>query len=278
MTRIIALLLMAVLLGFVGYFRFHQEPLSPRQSIEEGVQQVLKNNNLTSEQQQLLRVQLALADYMANTGEAPETLDRLVPKYFDELPKNPASGKAFPYYRNGKMPRIGVPPTEAERKSRDFDLVTPTTGFINPNVVPVDQFVYDKEGRRDPFEPFDISGPDTVIDPSRPEIEQVPLGSLRLAATIRDSKTGVLKAVVETAQGRGYTVVVGSRVGMNQGVVTIIDQDVMKVLETETDFTGKQTQSLIELKINRATDAERVGGPASLPGGNKKAARSRQLK
>lgn len=265
MTKIVAGLIILVLLAFIGYHRLHTEPITPRQSITDGVEQVKKNTKLSPEQESLLRIQLALADFMATSGEAPETLDRLVPKYFDEVPKNPATGQPFPYYRQGKMPKIGTPPTDrgeglGNRKG-EFDFMAPGSGFINPNVIPVDSFVYDRKGRRDPFEPIDKTNTPT-IDPTRPEIEQVPLGSLRLTATIHDSKGG-FKAVVETAQGRGYTVVVGSRVGMNQGIVTIIEQDTMKVLENSVDFTGKQTQSLVEMKINHATEAERSGAPKS---------------
>lgn len=267
MTKIAAALVIVALLAFIGYHRLHQEPVTPRQSIEDGVEQVKKTTKISTEQEMLLRIQLALADYMATAGEAPDTLERLVPKYFDEIPKNPATGQPYPYYRAGKMPRIGTPPAESDRKPNS-DLLVPGNGFINPNVIPVDTFVYDRRGRRDPYEPFDDTKK-TIIDPTRPEIEQVPLGSLRLTATIRDSKSGNFKAVVETAQGRGYTVVIGSRVGLNQGVVTLIEQDVMKVLENNVDFTGKQTQNLIEMRINHATEAEKNGQPSRQPKKNR---------
>ncbi len=258
MTKLLAGVVLIILLAFIGYHRLHEEPQSPRQSIDQGVSQVKATQKLGGEQEQLLRIQLALADFMATTGEAPERLDQLVPKYFDEVPKNPTTGAPFPYYRQGKMPKIGTPPAERPDnagRGREIEIINTGGGFINPNVIPVDSFVYDRKGRRDPFEPMNDKA--EKIDPTRPEIEQVPLGSLRLTATIHDSKNGGFKAVVETAQGRGYTVVVGSRVGANQGIVTIIEQDVMKVLESNVDFTGKQTQNLVEMRINRATEAER---------------------
>ena len=47
------------------------------------------------------RLQLALADWQREHGRYPETLDELVPTYFDKLPLDPIRAKPFGYLPNG---------------------------------------------------------------------------------------------------------------------------------------------------------------------------------
>ena len=104
MVKFLVGLLIVALLAVVGYYRFTPEPLTARASIDAGVQQAKEKTSLSPEQEMLLKVQLAISDYMANNGTAPAHLNELVPKYFDSEPKNPVTGEAFQYKREGKMP------------------------------------------------------------------------------------------------------------------------------------------------------------------------------
>ncbi len=195
---------------------------------------------------------------MAEHGTAPAALADLVPKYFDSEPKNPVTGEAFPYTREGKMPRLGAQttqvalvtkPGEKDGKDSGKSVIGASPDFVNPNEMQVDDFVYDKTGKRDPFEPFDVSETPKPIEGS--SLVTYTLGQLRLAAVLK-APTGENKGIVEDAQGRGYTVTVGTRIGSEGGVIVAIEPDRLKIVNTTVDFTGAETQTAVEMKINQA--------------------------
>jgi len=261
MIKLLIGLLTVGLLAFIGYYRYGSEPLSPRSAIENGIEQVKKSAKLEPEQEQLLKVQLAISDYMAIQGQAPAALADLVPKYFDQEPKNLTTGQPYPYHREGKMPRLGAQGTKAAGNSSDKNpkvevAANAITGdgidFVNPNTLEADSFVYDKTGRRDPFEPFDFAA--TPVPVAGGTITTYTLGQLRLTAVVV-GPTGERKGIVEDDQGRGYTVSNGTHIGSEGGVVISVEPASLKIVITKVDFTGKQTQSEVEMKINmgRAT-------------------------
>ena len=245
------------LLCVVGYYRFSSEPLDPRQTLEAGIKQVKAKTALAPEQETLLRVQLAISDYMAEHGSAPATLADLVPKYFDQEPKNPVTGEPFPYTREGKMPRLGAQTTQLASAKTPKDKggkegevkAFENSDFVNPNTMKVDEFVYDKTGKRDPFEPFDLSATPEPVQGS--SLVAYTLGQLRLTAVLK-APSGENKGIVEDSQGRGYTVNVGTRIGSEGGVVVAIEPDRLKIVNTTVDFTGAETQTAVEMKINQA--------------------------
>lgn len=259
MIKFLVGLLIVALLAVVGYYRFTPEPLSPRASIDAGIQQAKEKTALTPEQEMLLKVQLAISDYMAANGTAPASLADLVPKYFDTEPRNPVTNEAFPYRREGKMPKLGAQIAKAEpgkgdkpgqKKPEEGDIgLVSTDGFVNPNTMQLDDFTYDKNGKRDPFEPFDLSATPEPVGGS--SLTAYSLGQLRLTAVIV-APSGEKKGIVEDTQGRGYTVTEGTQIGNDGGVVVSIEADRLKIVVTKTDFTGQTTQNAVEMKINQA--------------------------
>ncbi len=259
MVKLLVGLLIVALLCVVGYYRFSTEPLDSRQAIETGLKQVKEKTNLSPEQEMLLKVQLAISDYMAANGTAPAALADLVPKYFDAEPRNPLTNEPFPYRREGKMPKLGAQTTQVAgttktgpkgKGAKDVPLeLAASDGFVNPNTMVIDEFVYDRTGKRDPFEPFDLSASPEPIGGS--SLVTYKLGQLRLTAVIT-APTGEKKGIVEDSQGRGYTVSTGTRIGVEGGVVASIEADMIKIVITKVDFTGKETQTIHEIKINQA--------------------------
>ena len=57
------------------------------------------------------------------------------------------------------------------------------------------------------------------------------------------------KAIVEDSHGHGYTVMEGTRIGKQGGVVVGIEKGLLKIVETKKDFTGREVQTAIEMKI-----------------------------
>ena len=63
---------------------------------------------------------------------------------------------------------------------------------------------------------------------------------------------GITKALVEDAEGRGYTVGVGTKMGSTGGVVTRITEDEIVVRETFRDYTGTKVERESSLKLQTA--------------------------
>lgn len=257
MYKLFAGVVTLALLCAIGYYQFNPEPLNARDTIEVGLKQVKEKTNLSPEQEMLLKVQLAISDYMAKNGTAPESLADLVPHYFDQEPKNPVTGESFPYRKEGKMPKLGAQVThvagtakgKGDKKGESQEIVSADEGFVNPNTMVPEDFVYDKTGKRDPFEPLDLATKVEVVEGN--SLTTLTLGQLRLTAVIT-APSGEKKGIVEDATGRGYTVSVGTKMGLEGGEVVAIEPDRLKVIVTKVDFTGKSVQSVIEIKINQA--------------------------
>lgn len=119
-------------------------------------------------------------------------------------------------------------------------------GFAN-----VDQdFVYDPTGKRDPFRNFKWERPDRIRDRQvTGPLEQFDLSQLSLVAVVW--KTGNARALIQDPSGESYIVAEGSRIGKNEGYVTAIDDNMVRVKETYVDFLGRETTKDIELRMRR---------------------------
>lgn len=257
MVKLLVSLMVIMLLAFIGYHQTSTVPLTARGSIDAGIEQVKKGGaNISAEEEQLLRVQLALSDYMATHGTAPDSLAALVPKYFDSEPKDPRTGQPYPYRLEGRSPKLGAQidrkkkgaanSTVAKSTAKPDDLLAALgPDFINPNTIEIDSFVYDASGKRDPFEQLDLSEP---IPEGATPLEAYSIGQLRLTAVLMDVGSKP-KAIVEDSHGRGYTVMEGTRIGNQGGIVVAIEKGLLKIVETKKDFTGREVQNAIEMKI-----------------------------
>lgn len=263
MVKFFVSIIVLGLVAFVGYHQYGDQPLTPRATLDAGVKQLrAKGKDLTPEEEQLLRVQLALSDYQATHGNAPESLNELVPKYFDSVPLDPRTGKSFEYIREGRTFRLGnTDPRPIQLASSSVGakggkpveaLLANDQDFVNPNQLEVDDFVYDPTGKRDPFQALDLSEPaPTGATP----LERYSIGQLRVAA-VMTGFNGEKKAIVEDSQGRGYTVGIGTKIGSNNGVIVEILEDTVKIVETKVDFTGREVQNAIEMKIVKEIEVD----------------------
>ena len=256
-----ALTILIVIFGVVYYLKTQQEEtISPREMIEAGVRSARQKSDLSQQEEATLRVQIALLDYTAQKKAPPNSLNDLIPTYFDSVPKDPSTGKPFEYFRDGRVPRLGAPPapgstqtaSSGEGKSAGPSLTGLAEGaeFVNPNTMAPDTFVYDTTGKRDPFRQFDFSARPQRSGASTP-LERYSLGQLRLTAVIVDPKTNISTAFVEDAAGKGYPIKMGAKIGDQGGVVVGIESDRLKILESSTDFTGKQEQRVVEMRIQQ---------------------------
>lgn len=112
-------------------------------------------------------------------------------------------------------------------------------------------YTYDPGGRPDPFAPFYIRREKE----SAWECEGIPPGPLTdnevaqftLVAVVKHSGESV--AMVEDPEGKGYTVRVGTYLGMRCGKVTSIGPDGVIVEEPYKDVLGKRKMRKVPLKM-----------------------------
>lgn len=236
-----------------GYALSNAPTLSdPKSALEQGISQVKKSGvKITQEEEELLKVQLALADFIASNGTPPESLAMLVPKYFDAVPKDSKSGKELAYAKSGMGFKLGaqVGTGNSMQIKKGSKSKLTELAMVNPNTLDIGHFTYDPTGRRDPFESFDFS-PDGKIDMTKPPLERYTLGQLKVTAILSDFKgTGSRSAIVEDATGKGYSVRKGTKLGNRDGVIVAIDEDKIHVVESVVDFTGiaKKYPSILNL-------------------------------
>lgn len=113
-------------------------------------------------------------------------------------------------------------------------------------------YKYDPTGKRDPFLAFDFA-PRAEDDASKTPLERYDLGQLKLTAVLAGFDKP--RAIVENAAGKGFTVTEGTKIGRNNGVITVIDKDKITVRERYVDFTGLEQIKDIELRLRlKGTD------------------------
>lgn len=258
MKRFGIAILLLVVIAVIGYVQFVPKALDPRASLEKSVREMAVSKKLSKDEENLLRLQLAVIDYVGSHREPPDSLTQLVPTYFAEIPTDPKTKEPFKYVRDGRRYYIGEQVDEhngmpAVQVAKN-DQATPALplnedGFVNPNEMVQEDFVYDSTGKRDPFMPFDLSGKSNNGGGLLTPLENYSLGQLRLSAVLMEGKEPT--AIVEDSVGKGYTVRPGTKIGNSGGVIVSIEPDRLKILETKMDFTGKEVQSVAELVLQK---------------------------
>jgi type IV pilus assembly protein PilP len=107
-----------------------------------------------------------------------------------------------------------------------------------PNSGPVGG--YDPAGRRDPFAPILEQLQPGKADETLPPLQRVSLNELNLIAVIWGGYG--YTAMVQTPDGHGYTVRRGTRVGQNNGVVSVVTERGIIVQERFTDVYGRKLE------------------------------------
>ncbi len=105
---------------------------------------------------------------------------------------------------------------------------------------------YDPSGRRDPFLPMFQPGQQVESDSSLPPLQRVGLTELSLIGVLWGNYG--YTAMVQTPDGKGYSIRRGTRIGPNNGVVSSITERGIIVQERFTDVYGnKQEREYVKL-------------------------------
>ena len=99
---------------------------------------------------------------------------------------------------------------------------------------------YDPSGRRDPFVPIVQQLGLGPLDQTLPPLQRVGLTEMNLIAIVWGAYG--YTAMVQTPDGKGYTVRRGTRIGPNNGVVSAITEKGIIVQERFTDVYGKKQE------------------------------------
>lgn len=132
------------------------------------------------------------------------------------------------------------------------------TKEVAPEVVAA-RLPYNPVGKVDPFTPLykeetEKKAVNVVAKPKGPErprtpLEKLDLGQLKLTAIV--TTQGLKRALVEEASGKGYVVMMGTRIGLERGAVVEIDQDRIVIEHQGEDDFGKISSQKRELKLQK---------------------------
>lgn len=138
-------------------------------------------------------------------------------------------------------PAVGVPkelskPAPVAAAAKTPDLVEIVEGYT-----------YDPKSRRDPFQSLTRL---IKVDKTRaemPPLQRVQISDLKLLGIMWGGYG--YYALVQTPDGKGYTVKEGMLMGSNNGVITTITDKTIIVTEPGVDITGKKSTKDVELLL-----------------------------
>jgi Tfp pilus assembly protein PilP len=122
-----------------------------------------------------------------------------------------------------------------------------------------DNYRYEAQGRRDPFDalikekppapPSPVQPPGPVIDPARPRgpLEHFDLSALKLIGIVWGDLGR--RAMIRAPDGKGYFVTVGMYMGQNGGRIVAIEDDHLVIEEKHRDQEGKIVNKTLTLPL-----------------------------
>lgn len=241
---LVGIVLIVVQIGLFLFFRSANQS----QSVSESVTAALSNTSLGERRRIQAKIQIAVVDFQRKNDRLPKSLDELKPDYFESVPIDSETQKPFLYEVEGTKFFIGGREKSAQAPAPGQD---DQTAHGTPSAEDTN-YVYDPTGKRDPFRPFDISPKASDLE-NRSPLERYDLGSFKLTAVLSDPSNP--SATVELADGKGFILKKGTKIGLNGGEVVDIQPSKVLILESFTDFTGQKTNKTLELNL-RTKDQE----------------------
>ncbi len=110
---------------------------------------------------------------------------------------------------------------------------------------------YNARGRRDPFQSVVNSqslGKQARIFGSLPPLQRKDISDLKLIGIVWGSFGP--RAIITTSSGKGYTVRIGTRIGLNRGVIKEITQNEVLIEETILNVFGEPRKSEVVMVLH----------------------------
>ncbi len=149
----------------------------------------------------------------------------------------------------------GEPPRESaapQVKPPAATLLPAPVAAPPPEAAAAPMYVYRPEGRRDPFQPVALD--QGVKKALLPPLQRQELSELQLIAVIWGSFG--YHAMLQTPDGRGFTVRVGTLVGPNGGVISKINPREVVVRENYRDIFGQPKIREVSLPLRVIEEEE----------------------
>jgi type IV pilus assembly protein PilP len=141
---------------------------------------------------------------------------------------------------------VTAPQVKPEQKQVPSTM--PTTQEAAPSAKVVDEnYAYDPEGRPDPFKSILLTGT-AKKQQFLPPLQQREVEEMKVIAIVWGGLGQ--SAMLQTPDGKGYTVRVGTRVGPNHGVVKKITPRAVIVDERFTDVFGETKTREVVLELH----------------------------
>lgn len=150
-----------------------------------------------------------------------------------------------------------LPPAPPPRPAAQIPKPTPSAPAAAPVVAgtveepkgdPNTTFQYNPEGRRDPFKSIIISSAKRAANDTLPPLQRRELSELKVIGVIWGGLG--YGAVIQTPDGKGYPVRKGTRVGLNNGMVSQINTKQVIVMENYLDIFGERKIREITLELH----------------------------
>ena len=116
---------------------------------------------------------------------------------------------------------------------------------INGMAAVTDGYSYDPQGRRDPFQSMAKLLKLSQSRAELPPLQRLELSDVKLIGIVSDASG--YYGLIQTPDGKGYTVRVGTPMGTNNGTIKSIAEQRIVVAEPTIDITGKMTSRDIEI-------------------------------
>jgi type IV pilus assembly protein PilP len=244
-TVVVLLVLVLAQVAFLCFSYSTDNVMQISDAIEDSVKGI--SDPVERERQKL---RLAVMQFQVKYRKLPEAFDDLVPDFLKAVPRNPKTGQAFEMVIRGEQFELAVDMEEARLIRASMQGMIAGSELSDEELIDVSgihsDYVYNPSGKRDPFLHYGFFGQANPEDCDNP-ITCVSLTKLKLALVI-DTGTGK-RAMVETPDGRGYTVLVGSKIGAKGGEIVEIQDDKLLILEQKEDLAGNITNTTHELKL-----------------------------
>jgi type IV pilus assembly protein PilP len=117
-----------------------------------------------------------------------------------------------------------------------------------PVLTPLPLYVYNPEGRREPFRSILVTSETGKTLEILPPLLRTEVGELRLIGIVWGGFG--YSAMVQTPDGKGYTIRVGTPVGPNRGTVRKITDRYLTVEEKYTDIFGENKVREVKLDLH----------------------------
>ncbi len=230
-------------------YKISSEPTSFKDAMDSAIE----SGDVGDEQRSAIRLHIALNNYRMKNNAYPDSLDQLVPDYFEAVPVDPNTAEPYEYKKDGESFILGkegatgnATAPDGTVAEGDVDQNEEDTLIASLNNFEDQLFIYDPTGKKDPFRPLDFDRFNRQVKGKTP-LEQFDYAQFRVSAVLLDS--GEPKAIIEDGNGKGHTVQIGSKIGLYEGTVSEIKPDRIVVKEITIDFTGEENTKLVDIVL-----------------------------